>query len=129
MPHQYPIQLRRADMDAYGHVNNVVYLSYIDEARQDMLASATGGGDLGENVVVAKHAISYLSPLVYRPERVRVDTVVRHVGDSSFTLAHEVRDEDTSYCRVESVLVAFDAVAGVSRHITDAERSALAGLT
>ncbi|MGH3519834.1 MAG: acyl-CoA thioesterase [Haloechinothrix sp.] len=46
MPHSYEIQLRRADMDAFEHVNNVVYLTYFDEARKEMLGALAGAGDL-----------------------------------------------------------------------------------
>lgn len=37
--HTYLIQLRRTDIDAFGHVNNVVYVNYLDEARADLLAT------------------------------------------------------------------------------------------
>lgn len=39
MNHTYLIQLRRTDIDAFGHVNNVVYVNYLDEARADLLAT------------------------------------------------------------------------------------------
>ncbi|WP_317493301.1 thioesterase family protein [Haloechinothrix sp. LS1_15] len=128
-PHRHRIQLRRADMDAYGHVNNVVYLTYIDEARQEMLAGLGQSGDLSEKLVVADHTITYLTPLVYRPGQVEVTSTVQRIGESSFTLQHEVRDETTSYCRATSVLVAFDPVAGISRAITPAERAELTRLS
>ena len=44
------IRVRWADMDAYGHVNNAVYLNYLEEAR-DRLADALFGADAYDFVV------------------------------------------------------------------------------
>lgn len=126
MPHTYEVQVRRADMDAFNHVNNVVYLTYLDEARKDLLTGRVGSGDVTRSVVVAKHKISYLRPLVHRAEPVRVESSVTHIGGSSFTVEHAIRDDETVYCRAESVLVTFDPVAGASRPLTEGERGALA---
>ncbi|MGH3519833.1 MAG: acyl-CoA thioesterase [Haloechinothrix sp.] len=75
--------------------------------------------------MVAKHQISYLRPLVYRQETARVETTVARIGRSSVTVEHVIRDDQASYCRAVSVLVAFDAAAGVARAFTDAERAVL----
>lgn len=127
--HRYDLQVRRADMDAFSHVNNVVYLTYVDEAREDMLAGALGGGDVTERLVVARHRVSYLRPLVHRRAPVHIDSAVTRVGRSSFGVRHEVRDDDATYCTVDSVLVAFDPATERARPLTDAERAALAGLS
>ena len=57
MRHRYRCSMRWSDMDAYGHVNNVVYLTYLEEARVDMLfALGSDHGDkaLAEGVLVAR---------------------------------------------------------------------------
>lgn len=128
MPHRYEIQVRQADMDAFNHVNNVVYATYFDEARRDMLRGLAGHADVTERVVVAKHRLSYLRPLVHRPAPVYVDSAITGVGTSSFTVEHAIRDEDTVYCTAESVLVTFDRNAKAPRAISEAERSVLEGL-
>lgn len=128
MPHRYQIQVRRADMDAFNHVNNVVYATYFDEARKDMLRAVAGEADVTERVVVARHRVSYLRPLVHRPEPVYVDSAIIRVGTSSFTVEHAIRDDETVYCTAESVLVTFDRNAKASRAITEAERIVLEGL-
>ncbi|MGH8826576.1 MAG: acyl-CoA thioesterase, partial [Jiangellaceae bacterium] len=80
------VPLRWADMDAFGHVNNVVYLRYLQEARVDMLfvhAPKHGAEQLASGVVVARHEIAYRAPLHFRAEPVRVDTWVTRVGNAS----------------------------------------------
>ena len=52
-----------------GHVNNVTYVDYLQEARVDMLrmhAPATGRRELAEGVVVVRHEVEFVAPLVFR---------------------------------------------------------------
>ena len=54
--------MRWADMDLLGHVNNVTYVDYLQEARVDMLrvhAPARGGEELAEGVVVVRHEVEF----------------------------------------------------------------------
>ena len=62
--HIYRCPLRWSDMDAYGHVNNVVFLRYLEEARIDFLFRPDK--DFKQGSVVARHEIDYMRPLVHR---------------------------------------------------------------
>ena len=127
------VPLRWADVDEYGHVNNVVYLRYLQEARVDMLfvhAPAHGAEGLAQGVVVARHEIRYRAPLTYRPRPIRVETWVSRIGNASFTLGYEVIDEETAggptVCVVAaSVLVPYDLREGRTRRVDAAERGVL----
>ena len=69
-------------MDSLVHVNNVVYVDYLQEARVDMLrvhAPAQGGEELAEGVVVVRHEVEFVRPLVFRPEPVRVESWVSQI--------------------------------------------------
>lgn len=126
--HVFLCPLRWSDMDAYGHVNNVVYLRYLEEARVDMLfvhAPTQGASRLAEGVVVAKHEIEYLKPLRFRPEPIRVETWVTRVENASFRLAYEVRDPDVVYARAASVMVPYDLVENRPRRLLPEERKVL----
>jgi len=115
-------------MDAYGHVNNVVYLTYLEEARVDMLfvhAPKAGASRLAAGVVVASHEIQYKRPLVFRPEPVRIETWVSRIGRASFTVGYEVRDDDVVYARASSVLVPYDVTDGQPRRVGNDERAVL----
>ena len=127
--HVYLCPMRWSDMDAFGHVNNVEYLRYLEEARVDMLfthAHRGGGEQLAEGVVIARHEIDYKRPLVFRPEPVRIETWVTLIRHASFGLAYEVRDDDVLYARASSLLVPYDRIESRPRRLNDQERAALA---
>ena len=61
--HVFRCPVRWADMDAYGHVNNVAFLRYLEEARIDFmfrLAPGEGSASFRGGSVVARHEIDYL---------------------------------------------------------------------
>ena len=128
--HRYLCPLRWSDMDAFGHVNNVTFLTYLEEARVDMLFVHAGNEaateKLASGVVVARHEIDYKAPLVFRSDPLPIDTWVTNLGTSSFTLAYEVKDDDGPvYVRAATVLVPYDVKAGRPRRVSDEERDAL----
>ncbi|RLV08789.1 thioesterase [Streptomyces griseocarneus] len=126
--HLYSCPLRWSDMDAFGHVNNVVFIRYLEEARIDFmfrLAPGEGSASFTGGSVVARHEIDYLRPLVHRHAPVTVETWVTRIGAASMTVAYEVKDEDQVYARASTVVVPFDFSAGRPRRITDEERSVL----
>src|SRR3954451_18396293 len=63
--------MRCSDMDAYGHVNNVIFLGYFEMARVDLFferASLEERTGLRRGTVVAEHSIRYKLPVVYWAE-------------------------------------------------------------
>ncbi|MGK5639635.1 acyl-CoA thioesterase [Streptomyces sp. URMC 126] len=126
----YSCPLRWSDMDAFGHVNNAVFLRYLEEARIDFLfGSEFGKGEhsFSDGSVVARHEIDYLRPLVHRPEPVVIESWVTHVSRASLTMSYEIKDERQVYARASTVVVPIDRETGRPRRITDAERELLAG--
>lgn len=128
--HVYLCPLRWSDMDAYQHVNNVVYLRYLEEARVDwMFRRASEAGVEGFatfGTVVAKHEIEYRRPLVYRPEPVRVEVWVTAIATAKFTVAYEVRDDEAVYATASSVLVPFNIEGNHLRRLSQVEKDYLA---
>lgn len=115
-------------MDAYGHVNNVIYLTYLEESRVDMLfalGSEYGGKALSEGVLVAHHEIDYKRPLVYHPRGVDIEMWVGYIKGASFEIRYEVRDEVTVFARAASVLVPYDLDAARPRRVSAEERAFL----
>ncbi|MEV6179155.1 acyl-CoA thioesterase [Streptomyces sp. NPDC052016] len=123
MRHIYRCPLRWADMDAYGHVNNVVFLRYLEEARIDFLFRPEK--DFKQGSVVARHEIDYKRQLVHRHRPVDIELWVTEIRAASFTLAYEVKDGDQVYVRASTVIVPFDFQAQRPRRITDEERAFL----
>jgi acyl-CoA thioester hydrolase len=110
-------------MDAYGHVNNVVFLRYLEEARIDFLFRPDK--DFKQGSVVARHEIDYKQQLVHRHHPVDIELWVTEIRAASFTLAYEVKDGDVVYVRASTVIVPFDFEQQRPRRITDEERAFL----
>jgi acyl-CoA thioester hydrolase len=110
-------------MDAYGHVNNVVFLRYLEEARIDFLFRPDK--DFQQGSVVARHEIDYKRQLVHRHAPVDIELWVTQIRAASFTLAYEVKDPDQVYVRAQTVIVPFDFEAQRPRRITAEEREFL----
>ena len=129
--HVYDCQVRFSDVDVYGHVNNVKYFEYYQEARIAFILS------LDEPVfdpaqqsrmrqVVARIDVDYKRPILFRPESYAVETWVTRIGTSSYDLACRIVDADgTLYSKAEVRLVAFDTATQRSRPLTDVERDRL----
>ncbi len=90
MRHVYECPTRWGDLDQLGHVNNVVYVDYLQEARVDMLrthARSQGTDDLAEGVVVVRHEVTYTAPLHFRFRPVTIECWVSEIRAASFTLS------------------------------------------
>jgi len=125
--HSYSCRVRWSDIDAYGHVNNVKFVEYFQEARIAMLSGAVGvsaAGDL-RGFVVARMDVVYRRPLEFRTDPVWVRTWVTRIGRSSYELQAVVCDEGTVFATSGAIVVAFDPATERSRPIRDAERVAL----
>ncbi|MER5767094.1 acyl-CoA thioesterase [Streptomyces sp. NPDC001985] len=130
--HIYRCPLRWSDMDAFGHVNNVVFLRYLEEARIDFmfrLQPGDGSPSFSGGSVVARHEIDYVRPLVHRHEPVIIESWVTRIGAASLTIAYEVKDAegDTAqiYVRASTVVVPYDLEAARPRRISAEEKSYL----
>jgi acyl-CoA thioester hydrolase len=110
-------------MDAYGHVNNVVFLRYLEEARIDFLFRPDR--DFQQGSVVARHEIDYKRQLVHRHAPVDIELWVTQIRAASFTIAYEVKDGEQVYVRASTVIVPFDFEAQRPRRITAEERDFL----
>jgi len=128
--HRYLCSLRWSDMDAFGHVNNTTFFTYLEEARVDLLfvhaGEAIARERLSSGIVVARHEIDYKAPLVFRPEPVPIDVWVSRLGNASFELRYEILDDGGPvYAEAATVLVPFDVEAARPRRVSDEERAAL----
>ncbi|NUP67741.1 MAG: acyl-CoA thioesterase [Nonomuraea sp.] len=115
--------VRFADIDSQGHVNNVRFLDYLEDARFAMFAVdpvRAGEQPLG-GLVVTRHEIDYRRPLGLRPDPIRVETWVTGIRPVRFTLAYEIRDDDTVYATATSVIVAYDVERAAPRRLTEDE--------
>jgi acyl-CoA thioester hydrolase len=114
----YP--MRWSDMDAYGHVNNVQYLRFFEDARIEAFgahrAYEDGGSLLDTGILVASHQIEYLKPLKWRPEPIHIDLWITKLAGAQIDVGYEVYDQPVDgprirYAVAESTLVIYDLVA------------------
>jgi acyl-CoA thioester hydrolase len=118
------IPIRWRDVDAYGHVNNAVFLNYLEEARDRLVGSLFG--DHAWDFVVARVAIDYRSELNQGDREAVVRCRVTGFGTSSVRTAEQVLAADGRLsAESESVVVARDPETGRSRPLTDDERRTL----
>ncbi len=110
-------------MDAYGHVNNAVFVRYLEEARIDFLFRPDK--EFKQGSVVARHEIDYKRQLAHRHHPVDIELWITEIRAASFTVAYEVKDDDLVYVRASTVVVPFDFETERPRRITAEEREFL----
>lgn len=120
-----PIDLRWRDLDAFNHVNNANFMTYVEEARIRWFESA--GNDWlsnGRIPLLAAVQMNYRLPIPY-PARVFVELLTERVGNSSLTLGHRiVGEDDRLYADGHSVLVWIEMTSGRPVPLPDAVRAA-----
>jgi len=98
--HSTELDVRWGDLDAFNHVNNAVYLDYIQEARlRWMVTLAPGWHDDDVQPVVVNVSNNYRGAVAW-PARLRVDLSVGRISERSLTLNHRLVDAghpDTVY--------------------------------
>jgi acyl-CoA thioester hydrolase len=126
--HEKRIEIRWRDMDVYGHVNNAVYLTYLEETRDEWLAARLGDPDEVWNWVVVRVEIDYRRELALADDVVVATCRLHRIGDSSVWTHEEVRTLDGELAaEAKAVLVARGRESGRSRALTADERAALEG--
>ena len=122
-----PLQLRWGDLDAFNHVNNSNFLTYLEEARIRWFDS------IGEAWVTDEFApllaavqLNYRRPIPY-PSEVVVQLFVDRVGTSSVTIGHAIGSDDGTvlYCDGHVVAVWIDRASGRPRPLPDSIRNAV----
>lgn len=121
-----PIALRWRDLDAFNHVNNSNFLTYLEEARIRWFDSL-GGAWIGDAFapLMAAVQVNYRAPIAY-PSSVVVELSADRVGNTSLTLGHRIVSEDgaTLYADGHVVMVWIDRASGRPTALPDAVRRA-----
>jgi acyl-CoA thioester hydrolase len=122
--HVYEFNIRFGDIDSQGHVNNVKFLGYLEDARLEMFHGdpVRKGEEPVRGMVIARHEIDYRRPLLPTVYPIRVETWVTEARAASFKLAYEVRDDEQVFATATSALVAFDVERNSLRRFTPYER-------
>ena len=127
------------EMDAFGHVNNIVFFRYFESARiayLDAIGFRGAAGTGGVGPILASTHCRFRRPLAY-PDTVRVGARSTDVGADRFTMAYVIVSETLGETAAEGggVIVAYDYASGrktmlpgdVRMRIADLEQSADTG--
>jgi acyl-CoA thioester hydrolase len=108
-----PIGVRWRDLDAFNHVNNSIYLTYLEEARLQWLQHVPGWFNEHSMPVLAASEVNYRRPIEW-PTQLNVELFCERLGNSSITLAHRIvnADDDALYSDGKVVLVWMDPATG-----------------
>lgn len=117
--------VRWADIDAFGHVNNAIYLVFAQEARY-LFSTKEYPAIMGESklvdMVVARSEVDHLAPIYDAAIYVDVAISVESIGNSSFKLLYEISGDGITYANVRTVQVAVSLETKKSRLLTEKER-------
>ena len=119
-------RVRFRDLDPMGHVNNAVFLTYIESARVAFLQHLGAATSLEEmSIIVARIEIDFRAPVGLGKD---VDISVRasRFGGKSFDLDHELRVDGEVVAEAKSVLVAYDYGKGQAIELPEEWREKLA---
>jgi acyl-CoA thioester hydrolase len=125
MATEVTIKIRWRDMDAYGHVNNGVYLTYLEECRDRAIESLMGTQGSWD-FVLAHVGIDFRNELTQDDGQITVRCTIAGIGRSSVrTREAIVKADGTVSAEAEAVIVPRDRERGGSRPLTDVERATL----
>jgi acyl-CoA thioester hydrolase len=123
--HEKEIEIRWRDLDAFNHVNHVVFLTYLEEVRDEWLGRVLGDAELVWGYVIARVEIDYRRELTLDDDVVLARCSLERLGTKSVTTSESVVTHDgETAAEAKAVLVARDEKTGRSRVISDVERAA-----
>ena len=107
-PFHYKIQTRWRDMDSFMHVNNAIFLTYIEDARVNLF-KRWNLIDKTKSIIVASIKLDFLQQLTH-PSKLIVGQKISRIGTTSFDIASAVfkNDEPDAVATSKVICVCFD---------------------
>lgn len=125
--HEKRIEIRWRDQDAADHVNNAVFLTYLEEVRDEWLDRTLGQGSAFFDYVLAHVEIDFRRELRLADDFVLAQCGLKKVGNASITTEERIMTPDGELAaEAIAVVVARDAATGETRQLTTEEKARLA---
>jgi len=124
---RHRVEVRFRDCDAMGHVNHVVYFTYLEQCRFAFWRQVTGRkAGPGAGIILARAECDYRAPAFFG-EQLEVGVNVAGIGKSSFTFVYEIVNvaSGARLADAKTVLVAYDYAAGKSLPLAPEMRALL----
>jgi len=128
MRHTAKVHVRWDDLDAFGHINNAKYLTYVQEARADFTwfsRQSVGKSPLLADMVVARAEVDYIEPIYDGGMDVECQIWISRIGNASFEMEYEIIHKGVIRARVKTTQVAVSVETKRSRPLSDEEREFL----
>ena len=128
MRHKCKAHVRWNDLDAFGHVNNANYLTYVQESRADFTwwsRKRAGKTPLLMDMVVARAEVDFLEPIYEGGFDLDVEIWVTKIGNASFDLSYQMSSNGAIHANAKTVQVAVSMETKKSRPLSDIEREYL----
>ena len=123
--HEKRIEIRWRDMDAYGHVNNAVFLTYLEEVRDEWLSRVTSHDGTPWDYLLARVEIDFRRELRDREGDVTAKCGLLELGRSSVRTREQLWTSGGELAaEAIAVVVAIDPQTGSPRPLSPAEREA-----
>lgn len=121
------VKVRFCETDALGHISNISYFIYLEEARTDFFIDLGFGADLDDWKVILASAKCDFVQQGYYNQKLKVVTEVQRIGRSSFAIVHRIEDAETGdlIANGEASAVYFDFNEQKSEKIPDNLRKML----
>ncbi len=120
-----PVSLRFSDQDSLGHINNVAYAAYVEQARVAFIDTfLRNRGDSGLDYILASVNIDYRREMHF-PGTVDIGTRLLRIGNKSITTGYGLFKDGGNVATAGSVNVFFDSGSGKTVPIPDNLRKIL----
>ena len=124
MKYHATAHVRWDDLDAFGHVNNAKYLTFVQEARVQMFWTdriKNGLKPIFDDMVVARAEVDYLKPIYNGALNVDVAIWCSKIGRAAFDLRYEISTDEGVCAKIKTVQVAVDIESKKSRSLREDE--------
>ena len=123
--HEKRIEVRWRDVDNYGHVNNAVYLTYLEEVRDEWLARTLRDEEAVWDYVIARIEIDFRREVTQADDEVLASCRLERIGTSSVRTREQIHTAaGTLAAEASAVVVARNRETGGARPIAPHEREA-----
>lgn len=120
--------LRYADTDRQGHVNNAVFVTFLESGRVAILYDPKKSlAPEGCSFVIARLVLDYRAEIRW-PNEVAIGTMVTRLGQSSLTFGQGLFVDNNCVAVAETVIVLMDEKTRKSRPLPEATREELSKL-
>ncbi len=117
-----PVTVRYRDIDSVSHVNNAVYVTYLEHARTEYISDVMAVEPVDPGFVIANINIDYLRPITYGDD-VHVGISVTEIGESSILMEYDVIANGEPAASATTVMVPFDETEQTALPVPDSWRS------